>query len=59
MKIGIFTDTFAPEINGVATSCESLFNVLKKQGHDVYLFTTGKKHFMMLTHTFIEFMDYF
>lgn len=45
MKIGIFTDTFAPEINGVATSCESLFNVLKKQGHDVYLFTTGKKTF--------------
>lgn len=45
MKIGIFTDTFAPEINGVATSCESLFNVLKKQGHDVYLFTTGQKTF--------------
>lgn len=45
MRIGIFTDTFNPEINGVATSCESLFNVLKKQGHDVYLFTTGKKTF--------------
>lgn len=45
MRIGIFTDTFNPEINGVATSCESLFNTLKKQGHDVYLFTTGKKTF--------------
>ncbi len=43
MRIAIFTDTFTPEINGVATSCASLFNVLKKNGHDVYLFTTGKE----------------
>ena len=43
MKIGIFTDTYYPELNGVATSCESLFNVLKKEGHEVYLFCPGKK----------------
>lgn len=43
MRIAIFTDTYSPEINGVATSCESLFNLLKKEGHEVYLFTTGKK----------------
>ncbi|MCI6789100.1 MAG: glycosyltransferase [Mollicutes bacterium] len=43
MRIAIFTDTFTPEINGVATSCASLFNTLKKYGHEVYLFTTGEK----------------
>lgn len=43
MKIGIFTDTYTPEINGVATSCNTLFNTLIKNGHEVYVFTTGKK----------------
>ncbi len=43
MRIGIFTDTFTPEINGVATSCSLLFEVLKNNGHEVFVFTTGDK----------------
>ena len=43
MRIGIFTDTFTPEINGVATSCSLLFEVLTNNGHEVFVFTTGDK----------------
>lgn len=39
MKIGIFTDTYAPHINGVATSILMLENALRKLGHDVYIVT--------------------
>ena len=35
MKIGLFTDTFYPEINGVATSCLTLERELTKRGHEV------------------------
>ncbi len=31
----MFTDAFPPYINGVATSCYNLYQVLKKNGHDV------------------------
>ena len=32
MKIGLFTDTFYPEINGVATSCLNLQRELMRRG---------------------------
>lgn len=38
MRIGIFTDTFYPEINGVATSCLNLERELTRRGHDVHVF---------------------
>ena len=38
MKIGIFTDTFYPEINGVATSCLTLERELTRLGHEVHVF---------------------
>ena len=38
MKIGLFTDTFYPEINGVATSCLSLHRELTRRGHEVHVF---------------------
>ncbi|MCS7197956.1 MAG: glycosyltransferase family 4 protein [Candidatus Bipolaricaulota bacterium] len=38
MKIGIFTDTFTPQINGVTSVLEELDRVLTRQGHDVYIF---------------------
>ena len=38
MKIGLFTDTFYPEINGVATSCLTLERELTKRGHEVHVF---------------------
>jgi 1,2-diacylglycerol 3-alpha-glucosyltransferase len=40
MKIGIFTDTYYPQINGVATSVLMLKEHLEKQGHSIYIFTT-------------------
>ena len=40
MNIAIFTDTFLPDINGVATSCNSAFKVLNKYGHNCYVVTT-------------------
>lgn len=43
MNIAIFSDTFLPEINGVAVSVNSLFNFLKKNGHTVYVITTSKE----------------
>ena len=39
MNIGIFTDTYYPQINGVATSISTLRDELQKRGHNVFLFT--------------------
>jgi len=41
MNIALFSDTFPPEINGVATSTFNLFNVLRKNGHNVYAISTN------------------
>lgn len=38
MKIGIFTDTFYPEVNGVATSCLNLMHGLERMGHEVHVY---------------------
>lgn len=40
MKIGLFTDTYYPQVNGVATSVQILKKNLEILGHEVYLFTT-------------------
>ena len=39
MNIGLFTDTYFPQINGVATSVHMLTQELTKLGHNVYIFT--------------------
>jgi len=39
--IGLFTDTYPPDINGVATAVATLFDELKKSGHEVYVITTN------------------
>lgn len=39
MRIGIFTDTYPPHINGVATSVSMLEKALIKKGHKVYIIT--------------------
>lgn len=44
MKIGLFTDTYFPQVSGVATSIHTLKTELEKLGHDVYIFTTTDKH---------------
>lgn len=40
MKIGFFTDTYFPQVSGVATSIKTLKEELEKHGHQVYIFTT-------------------
>mgnify|MGYP001015490953 CR=1 FL=1 len=39
MNIGIFSDTYYPQLNGVATSIRTLAAGLRKKGHNVYIFT--------------------
>ena len=38
MNIGIFTDTYSPQINGVVTSLNTLEKVLTARGHNIYFF---------------------
>lgn len=40
MNIGLFTDTYYPELNGVANSVYLLKQELEKRGHNVYVITT-------------------
>ncbi|WP_137602366.1 glycosyltransferase family 4 protein [Paucilactobacillus nenjiangensis] len=40
MNIGLFTDTYFPQVSGVATSIKTLRDELRAQGHHVYIFTT-------------------
>ena len=40
MNIGLFTDTYYPELNGVANSVYLLKKELEKKGHNVYVVTT-------------------
>ncbi|MEG1990089.1 MAG: glycosyltransferase family 4 protein [Clostridia bacterium] len=42
MRIGIFTDTYHPDINGVVTSIKMLEREMKKRGHEVYVFSPSK-----------------
>lgn len=41
MNIGIFTDTYYPEINGVANSTYQLKRELEERGNNVYVFTVS------------------
>lgn len=41
MRIGIFTDTYTPFINGVTTSVLMLKKALEKKGHTVYIVTVN------------------
>ena len=43
MRIGLFTDSYPPYINGVATSVYNLRKSLIKLGHTVYLVTVNNK----------------
>ena len=41
MRIGLFTDTYPPMINGVSTSIAMLEAALRKMGHKVYVVTVN------------------
>ncbi len=44
MKIGLFTDTYFPQVSGVATSIKTLRDELERRGNQVYIFTTTDPH---------------
>lgn len=44
MRIGLFTDTYFPQVSGVATSIKTLKTELEKLGHTVFIFTTTDKN---------------
>ena len=37
MRIGLFTDTYFPQVSGVATSIRTLKTQLEKMGHTVFI----------------------
>ena len=39
MRIGIFSDTYFPDINGVVSSIVTLQKALEMHGHDVFIIT--------------------
>ena len=41
MRVAIFSDTYPPEINGVATSTRNLYRAFVSHGHKVKVFTTN------------------
>jgi len=43
MRIGVFTDTYSPQINGVVTSINTFIHELEKRGHKVYIFAPHVK----------------
>ncbi|MCA1900151.1 MAG: glycosyltransferase, partial [Chloroflexi bacterium] len=38
LRIGLFTDTYAPQVNGVSVSLQLIFDGLQKRGHQVTVF---------------------
>ena len=46
MRIGIFTDSYPPYINGVSTSIIMLQNALEKKGHEVFVVTVNAVEFL-------------
>lgn len=68
MRIGLFTDSYPPYINGVSTSVEMLKKALEKKGHTVYVVTVShnalkyeideEKHIIKIPGTPIGIYDY-
>jgi len=38
MRVGLFTDTYIPEVNGVVTVLTMMTRELRREGHEVYIF---------------------
>lgn len=56
MRIGLFTDTYYPEINGVATSVYTLFDNLCALGHDVHVFAPKCKGYEEIQNDHVHFL---
>lgn len=56
MRIGLFSDTYYPEINGVATSVYTLFENLCALGHDVHVFAPKCKGYEEIKNDHVHFL---
>ena len=45
MRVGIFSESYPPLINGVSTSVQTLTAQLEAAGHDVFVFTSRYPHY--------------
>lgn len=45
MRVGIFSESYPPLINGVSTSVQTLTAQLEAAGHDVFIFTSRYPHY--------------
>ncbi|MGL4382334.1 MAG: glycosyltransferase, partial [Bacilli bacterium] len=54
MRIGLFTDTYAPDLNGVASSVLILEKELIKKGHDVFIITSSNNKVIVHTDNVIR-----
>lgn len=52
MNIAVFTDTYFPQVSGVATSIQTLKETFEDNGHQVYIFTTSDPKAEMEDHVF-------
>ncbi|MFE0441904.1 glycosyltransferase [Aerococcus sp. NPDC058936] len=52
MNIAIFTDTYFPQVSGVATSIQTLKEAFEDNGHQVYIFTTSDPKAEIEDHVF-------
>lgn len=52
MNIAIFTDTYFPQVSGVATSIQTLKETFEDNGHQVYIFTTSDPKAEIEDHVF-------
>ena len=52
MRIGLFSDTYPPYVNGVSTSVLALQRALEKEGHEVFIVTVNSEnmHFKYENH---------
>ena len=54
MIIGIFTDSYYPDVNGVSTASQTLVKSLIKKGHTVYVVTNTDKKKMTIEDNIIR-----
>ncbi len=47
MNIGFFSETYAPDVNGVVTSINTFRTELERAGHNVYVFAPGTELFTL------------
>lgn len=52
MNIAVFTDTYFPQVSGVATSIQTLKETFEDNGHQVYIFTTSDPKAEIEDHVF-------